>query len=64
MKFPIVYNVASGLTCMCGGDTGMSCRKVEAYVAFALIGAVLLCSNGRCNGDESNEDELPREMHD
>ena len=37
--------------------------EVLAYVAFALIGAILLCSNGWCNGDESDENEAPQEMY-
>jgi hypothetical protein len=61
--------MAPGLTCVCG-DTGMQAMcelpqgggiEVVAYVAFALIGAILLCSNGWCNGDVSDEDEPPRE---
>ena len=63
--------IVPGLTCVCG-DTGMQAMcelpqgggiEVVAYVAFALIGAILLCSNAWCNGDESDEDEAPREMY-
>ena len=63
--------MAPGLTCMCG-DTGMQAMcelpqgggiEVVAYVAFALIGAILLCSNAWCNGVESEEDEAPQEMY-
>ena len=37
--------------------------EVVAYMAFALIGAILLCSNAWCNGVESDEDEAPQEMY-
>ena len=37
--------------------------EVVAYVALALIGAILLCSNAWCNGVESDDDEAPQEMY-
>ena len=64
-------NMAPGLTCVCG-DTGMQAMcelpqgggiEALAYVAFALIGTILLCSNVWCNDDESEEDVAPQEMY-
>ena len=38
--------------------------EVVAYVAFVLIGAILLCSNGWCNGNvTSDDDEAPQQMY-